>query len=292
MELIDTHCHVHEAQANLAAGDPVREKWLNGGKGDADAIIRDANNAGVTQLVCVGTDVADSMVAVNFVRTRPGTWASIGIHPHEAERYVNNKGSLDEFARLAAEPKIESKVIAVGECGLDYYYNHSSKVAQEKILRFQIELALQHDLPLIFHIRDAFDDFWPIYDSYVDSYGASNSATSTKLRGVVHSFSAGSHELDDVLARGLYVGLNGIMTFTKDISPRGQLAAAKAVPLDKLLLETDAPYLTPAPYRGKMCEPKHVRVTMEFLAALREESGPELAAATTTNARQLFDLHG
>jgi TatD DNase family protein len=106
---------------------------------------------------------------------------------------------------------------------------------------------------------------------------------------VVHSFTAGQKQLDEALERGLYIGLNGIMTFTKDAD---QLAAAKNVPAGRLLLETDAPYLTPAPYRGTICEPKHVRLTLEFLAAMRDEGAVQLAAATTTNARRLFNLHG
>jgi TatD DNase family protein len=130
-------------------------------------------------------------------------------------------------------------------------------------------------LPLIFHVREAFDDFFSTYDQYKG------------LRGVVHSFSADTRVLDKILSRGLYIGLNGIMTFTKD---QKQLEAAKAVPLNRLLLETDAPYLTPVPFRGKICEPKYVRVTAEFLSHLRGETLEELAAATTRNAAELFKL--
>lgn len=304
IQLIDTHCHIHEAQGSLADGDPVRDKWLQAGKDNADDIVQAAVDDGVTHMLCVGVDVADSAVAVDFVQSRPVTSASIGIHPHEADRYADGDTALRDFAALALRPK----VVAVGECGLDYYYNHSPKADQARILRFQIELALQHDLPMIFHVRDAFDDFWPIFDSYVTN--------GQSIRGVIHSFSAGRMELEQILVRGLYVGLNGIMTFTKDAE---QLAAARAVPLDKLLLETDAPYLTPKPYRGKICEPKHVRETLKFLAALREDGGPhslvasdttsnhglisltggglseaakKLAITTTTNARHLFNLHG
>lgn len=271
MEIVDTHCHIHEAQPGLAEADPVAAKWLEGGFTDADKIIADAEKAHVTSLLCVGTDVADSEVAVDFVQGRPQAWASIGIHPHEAHRYIGDTDGLVKFAGLAGR----QKVVAVGECGLDYYYAHSPKDAQEKILRFQIELALQHGLPMVFHVRDAFDDFWPIFDSYKD------------IRGVVHSFTAGEKELERVLSRGLYVGLNGIMTFTKDT---GQLAAAKAVPRDKLLIETDAPYLTPTPYRGKMCEPKHAATTLSFLAKLQEVTDQQLAGETTANARRLFSL--
>src|SRR5690606_9318752 len=135
--------------------------------------------------------------------------------------------------------------------------------------------AAEHDLPLIFHVREAFKDFWSIFDDF------------RGLRGVVHSFTSDKRDLEQILSRGLYVGLNGIMTFTKRTE---QLEAAKSVPLDKLVLETDAPFLTPTPFRGKICEPKHVRTVGEFLADLRGEKLEDLAAATTANARKLFKL--
>ena len=222
-------------------------------------------------MLCVGCTLEDSEDAISFVADRPNLWATIGLHPHEAKRYDNNKTSLAHFQALAAQPK----VVAVGETGLDYYYNHSPRAAQQALLRFQLEVGQEHDLPFIFHVRDAFEDFWPIFDEY------------TGARGVVHSFSSDQRQLDEVLKRGLYVGLNGIMTFTKQES---QLEAAKAVPLDKLLLETDAPFLTPRPLRGTICEPKHVRVTAEFLSDLRGESLASLSAATTANAMALFNL--
>ncbi len=273
MDIVDTHCHIHQAQPSLEGSDSVRTKWLTAGKDDADVIIADAIQAGVTGMICVGTDVADSVVAVDFVQGRQHVWVSIGIHPHEAERYINDNASLADFAALASRPK----VVAVGECGLDYYYNHSSKPDQVKILRHQIELALQHDLPMVFHVRDAFDDFWKVFDDYQG------------IRGVIHSFTAGPDELERVLGRGLHVGLNGIMTFTKD---QQQLAAAKAVPLDRLVVETDAPYLTPAPYRGNISEPKHAATTLSFLAKLQGRTDQQLADETTANARRLFDLEG
>jgi TatD DNase family protein len=184
---------------------------------------------------------------------------------------VHDHHALQQFRDLANK----AKVIAIGETGLDYFYEHSPREEQERLLRFQLDIAAEHHLPLIFHVRDAFEDFWPIFDSY------------SGLRGVIHSFSATSRELAQILSRGLYVGLNGIMTFTKDTA---QLDAAKAVPLDRLLLETDAPFLTPVPYRGTICQPKHVRDTAEFLASLRGEGLDELARASTRNAQKLFGI--
>lgn len=255
MELVDTHCHIHFPDYGL----------------DPDDVMDDAKQAGVTRLICVGCTLDDSKTAVDFASEHENVWASIGLHPHEASDYVNDHKSLQSFRDLAAKPK----VVAIGECGLDYYYEHSSKENQEKLLRYQLDLAIEHNLPLIFHVRDAFDDFWQIIDDYTD------------IRGVIHSFSASKKDVEKIVSRGLYVGLNGIMTFTKN---QEQLEAAKAVPLDNLLLETDAPFLTPVPFRGKICQPKHVRVTAEFLGGLRGESLESLAASTTANAKRLFNL--
>ena len=140
-------------------------------------------------------------------------------------------------------------------------------------------MALKHNLPLIFHIRDAFDDFFAVVDEYA--------AKGQKLKGVVHSFSAHMPQLQGSLKRGFYISLNGIMTFTSDPL---QLQAAKAVPIDKLVLETDAPFLTPKPFRGTMCEVKQVVLTAKFLSELRSEPLELLAAKTTSNAQKLFRL--
>lgn len=272
ISLTDTHCHIHEAIYNEPGDDGVKNKWLDGGKPDPDKMIADAKSNGVDKLICVGTSSADSHLAVGFVADRPDTWAGIGIHPHESKDHLGmGQKVLDAFKELVSA----KKVVAVGECGLDYFYTHSPKADQLKMLRFQIELAVANNLPLIFHVRDAFDDFWPVFDSYEG------------LRGVIHSFSATKKELHEILGRNLYVGLNGIMTFTKRAE---QLEAAKAVPKDKILLETDAPFLTPVPLRGNICEPKHVRLTAEFLAHLRDETLEELAANSTKNANELFNL--
>jgi TatD DNase family protein len=269
MQLTDTHCHIQEAFVG-DNDDAVHERWAKAHK-DPDQMIADAAAAGVTRLVCVGCTVPDSMLAVAFAQNRPQCWAAIGIHPHEAQRYLQDQKAQDDFLRLATK----SKVVAVGECGLDYFYNHSPKAAQEKMLRFQLELASEHGLPLIFHVREAFQDFWPIFDEY------------SEVTGVIHSFTATQKELDDALSRGLYIGLNGITTFMKDSA---QLAAAKAVPLHRLLLETDAPFLTPSPERGRICEPKHVRLTAAFLSQLRGEPLEQIVEATTHNAQLLFSF--
>lgn len=255
MELVDTHCHIHSSDYPL----------------DAEEVIIRAHESNVTKLLCVGEDLEDSRLAVKFVVKHPNTWASVGIHPHESARYLKETGLQAKMEALLKRPK----VVAIGECGLDYYYNHSPKAAQQEILKLQLDLARTHNLPLLFHIREAFDDFWSVFDSYPGP------------KGIVHSFTATKKELAEALERGLYIGLNGIMTFTKN---EAQIAAAKAVPLDRLVLETDAPFLTPAPYRGTINEPKNVLVTADFLARLRGEDLASLATATGQNVHKLFGI--
>lgn len=270
MEFVDTHCHIHEAGTDTAGDEFVRDKWAKAGITKPEPLIEQAKAAKVTRLICVGCTVRDSQLAVDLAAKQTGCWASVGIHPHEAKDHL--KAAVQtRFAELVGQPK----VVAIGECGLDYYYTHSSKTDQLKVLKFQLELAKRHNLPLIFHVRDAFDDFWPVFDNFKG------------LRGVVHSFSATTKELDQILSRNLYVGLNGIMTFAKSAE---QLAAAKAIPLEQLVLETDAPFLTPTPERGTICTPKHLVRTAEFLAGLRDEKLADLARKTTQNACNLFVL--
>jgi TatD DNase family protein len=268
LALVDTHCHIQSAGRHDGERT-TRELWAKAGDADPDAIIERAHDAGVGTLVCVGCDGPDSQLAVDFVQNRDKCYAAIGLHPHEAQKYIGQKGLLDAFAGLVARPK----VVAVGECGLDYFYNHSPKAAQLEMLHFQIELALKADLPMIFHVREAFDDFWPVFESY------------RGIRGVLHSFTDSEEHLRRAITRGLFIGVNGIVTFAK--RPEQQ-AMYRAIPLEHLLLETDAPFLTPVPDRGKICEPYHIRTTAEFLADLRGESIETVARVTTRNAQHLF----
>lgn len=259
--MIDSHCHIHSDDYGL----------------NADKVIESATSDGVVKFVCIGSSVEDSKRAIKFASKRANCWASIGLHPHEAKLGTLALLQLKNILDNENDASINDfqKVVAIGECGLDYHYMHSSKEEQAEALHFQIKLALDHDLPLIFHIRDAFDEFWPIFDQY------------PKARGVVHSFTAGPDELDRVLSRGLFVGINGIITFTKD---QEQLDAAKAVPLKSLLTETDAPFLTPSPFRGKINESKYILQITKFLSDLRDEPFKELAKVTSENAEKLYNI--
>lgn len=254
MQLIDTHCHLQFGKLNARLKE----------------VLRDAKKAEVTKIICVGTTLADSRQATEIASEHNNVWTAAGVHPHDARSYVEDSDSKDTFIKILNTPR----TVAVGEIGLDYYKDYCPRELQIKALRSQIEASLELELPYIFHVRDAFSDFWPIFDEYKIK------------RAVIHSFTAGTKTLNQILDREIYVGLNGIMTFTRD---HAQLDAAKAVPLKSLMLETDAPFLTPKPHSG-ICEPKHVRTTAEFLAKLRGESLEQLADATSKNARELFGI--
>jgi TatD DNase family protein len=271
MELVDTHCHIQSAGLGEGGERVTRQLWAKSPYLTSQELVDNATAAEVTKLIVVGCDASDSQLAIDFVSDQENCFASVGIHPHEAKEYVNNVDLQNEFVKLLKKPK----VVSIGECGLDYYYNHSDKKDQVPILRFQIELALKHDLPIIFHVREAFDDFWPILGSY------------SGIRGVVHSFTDNRRNLEKAVERGLYVGVNGIATFAK--KPE-QIEIYKSVPLTSLLLETDAPFLTPHPFRGTTNEPKHIRSIASYLARLHETSVDNLADITTSNAKKLFGI--
>lgn len=255
MEFVDTHCHIHFQDYQL----------------DPEEVIAAAAAEGVTKLICVGCSMEDSSLGIQFAADHQRVWASIGVHPHEAARHLKEPDLAKRLGLMARQPK----VVAVGECGLDYFYAHASKADQLKLLTLQLDLAMQANLPVIFHVRQAFDDFWPIYERYKG------------LRGVLHSFTDSQANLERALGHGLYIGVNGIATFTKDES---QKAMYKAIPLDRLLLETDAPFLTPTPYRGTINQSKYVRVTAAYLSNLRDESIDSIAVATSANALALFGV--
>jgi TatD DNase family protein len=274
IELIDTHCHIQSA-GNSIGEHATRELWAGDSALTGDTIIARAHEAGVSQLICVGCDLEDSHLAIDFVKQRQNCWASVGIHPHEAQHYATNSEKKAAFAALIREPK----VIGIGECGLDYFYQHSPKADQLTLLHFQFQLAQDADLPMIFHVREALDDFWPVFDSY--------NTAERQIRGVLHSFTDNRANLEKALQRGLYIGVNGIATFAKSET---QLAVYRSIPLDRILLETDAPFLTPVPYRGTINESKYIRVIADFIAKLRGESFENLSYASTSNARTHFGL--
>ncbi len=255
--LIDTHAHIH----------------FEDYRPEIEGVLSRAAAADVTKIVTIGCDDTDSASAVAVARAFENVWATVGLHPHEADRGFE---ALEEVARLS---ELE-KVVGIGEYGLDYNREGYDVEAQERAMRFQLELAMERDLASVFHVRDAFADFFRIIDEY-DVKGNED------FRGVVHCFTAGPQEMQAAVDRGLYVALNGIMTFTKD---NEQLEAARTLPLEHLVLETDSPYLSPVPKRGQRNEPANTALTAQFLADLRGEALEDLTAATTANAEKLFGI--
>jgi TatD DNase family protein len=248
---VDSHCHLPE--------DPA----------EADAIVDAARAAGVEWLVCVGTDLATSRAAVALAERRADVVATVGLHPHDAVRLADE---WEELADLARAPR----VVAVGECGLDHHYEHSPGPDQAAAFRAQIRLA--HDLgrTLVIHTREAWDETFAI----LDDEGVPD-------RTVFHCFTGGPDEAGACLARGAVLSFSGIVTFKHAHDVR---AAAAITPRDRLLVETDSPYLAPVPHRGRPNRPAWVGAVGEGLAAARAEIVETVANATLANATRLFPV--
>lgn len=251
MLFTDTHCHIHEESYE-----------------DREAAYERAMEAGVHRLFCVGTDISTSKEAVDFAMSHESAWAIIGIHPHEAKHEAEK---LDELRALLEDSNTAAKIVGIGEIGLDYFYNHSPKEVQIAVLEQQIALAREFDLPISFHVREAFDDFWPIFEA------------SGAPRGVLHSYTDNLSNLQEATSHGLYVGVNGISTFARD-----KADVYAAIPAENMVLETDAPFLTPVPRRGIINEPAFVTHVAQFIANLQSISLQELSRVTERNATNLF----
>lgn len=252
--LVDSHCH-------LDFPDYV---------GTVDQVVARARAAGVGVCVSIGTEL-NRFPGVRAVAERfADVWCSVGVHPHEAEKEL-----LDGAAALIAEAA-HPKVVAIGETGLDYYYEHAPRAPQQENFRSHIAAARQTKLPVIVHTRDADDDTIAILRDEMGK-GA--------FTGLIHCFTGTQMLADAALELGLYISVSGIATFKNSHPLRDVI---KSVPLERLLVETDAPYLAPVPHRGKTNEPAFVVHTAAMLAALKGVTPEELAAATTENFFRLF----
>lgn len=250
---IDTHAHLDDR-----AFDP-----------DRAALVADlhARGAGV---ITVGADMPSSRTAVRLAQRHRRIWATAGVHPHVAKTV--SPSVLREIERLAQEPK----VVAIGEIGLDYYRDLSPRNVQRSAFRDQLALARRMGRPIVLHNREATDDVLATLREAGPSH-----------RGVVHSFLGDVTLAASFLDLGLYLGVGGPITYPANVSLREAVAR---IPLDRLLLETDCPYLTPVPHRGKRNEPAYVEIVAEAVAALRGESPAAVREATTQNALELFGL--
>ena len=245
--LVDTHCHLYDTR-----GVPLAD------------VLAAAQAAGVATMVNVGCDAATTASAIDVAEQHDHIWATAGLHPHEA------KHGVQTIVPFLDHPK----VIAVGEAGLDYYYDHSPRAEQRAAFAAQIQLAHERRLPLIIHTRDAWEDTFDVL-----------AAEGTPERTVFHCFTGGPDEARRCLALGAFLSFSGIVTFKTAVDLH---AAAVLCPTDRLLAETDSPYLAPVPHRGRTNQPAYVAHVVEHLAALRHTSAEAVAAETTANACLAF----
>lgn len=280
----DSHCHVQE--------EFLRGEEGTGGAGDVDGavpghagleeILSRARDAGVDRMVCIGTGLATSRQAVAVARATaagdatPRAWASIGLHPHDAGEGVDEVAAFLEAS--LAESEADRVVVAVGECGLDYYYEHSPREAQRAAFAAQIELAHARDLALVIHARDAWHDIFDVLD-----------AEGVPDRTVLHCFTGGPDEVDRCLRAGMYVSFSGIVTFKNAADVR---AAVERCPLERLLVETDSPFLAPVPHRGRTNEPAYLPLVGEAVAAVKRCTVDEVRERSASAAAIVFCTNG
>jgi TatD DNase family protein len=257
MELVDTHCHLNfDAYAS-----------------DLDAVLEAARAVGVTRFIVPAIDLETSAQVVALAERFEGVYAAVGIHPNSTANYTPQM--LDDLRRLLPHPK----VVAVGEIGLDYYWNFSPHSLQQAAFEAQLALANEFELPVIIHNRDA-------HEATLDTLSAWQ-PIQPQRPGVLHSFSGDNEHAARALALGFYLGFTGPVTYKKAETTR---AVAAQVPLDRILVETDSPYLTPVPHRGKRNSPAYIPYIVQELARVRHTTELEIAQASTENALRLFNL--
>jgi len=286
MQLVDSHTHVH----------------FKAFEGEMEDVIRRAQAADVL-MITVGTQKDTSKKAVEVAREHDGVWATVGLHPnHTPEQEFTDPNELSDIANVKTRSESfdanyyrelaqDPKCVGIGECGLDFFHipknlDRASVIKkQTEMFMAQVELATELELPLVVHCRDAYEEQAQLIKETISS-------GKLPARGVMHCFGGTVKDAEKFLELGFMIGITGIVTFPprkgEDVNPAQEVA--KMVPLDKLLIETDAPYLSPAPVRGQKNEPAFVRHIAEFIADLRGISLEELAEATTANAKRLFKI--
>jgi TatD DNase family protein len=255
--LIDSHAHIQGNEYD----------------GEVEAVIERARGAGVEKIIAVGGagDMSSNTDAIALADSFPDIYATVGMHPHDAKDVGTEE--LRALSELTAHPK----VVAVGETGLDYYYNHSPRDMQRRVFSQFIRIARQTGLPIVVHERDATKDAAEL----LRSEGAG------ELRGVIHCFTGNYEAACAYLDLGLYLSFTGIITFKNAESLRD---VVRKVPLEHMLIETDSPFLTPVPHRGKRNEPAYVRFVAETVAIIRGISLEQVARITSANAQNLFEI--
>ncbi len=258
MTLIDSHCHLDHEQFNA----------------DRTAVIERALEAGVTRMLAIGTGDGppDLEAGIRMADLHPAIYATVGVHPHEAK-----KGSSETYKRLAELLK-HPKVLALGEIGLDYHYDFSPRELQREAFVEQMRVAAEARKPIVIHTREAWADTLDLIEAYW---------VPTGLPGIMHCFSGGPSEAEVCVALGFYLSFGGIVTFPKTVDLQ---EAARRAPADRILVETDAPYLAPVPRRGKRNEPAFMVETARKVAELRGVTVEEIAQATSENFLRLTGL--
>ena len=252
--LVDSHAHVDDERFDA----------------DRDAVLERAAAAGIELIINIGADMASSARSIALAEKYSQIYAAVGMHPHDAKDMQEQ--DYNQLLRWAAHPK----VVAIGEIGLDYHYDLSPRPVQKEVFLRQLDIARQTGKPFIIHEREAHADTFEIVRTAAKG-----------LEGVFHCFSGSVETAREYLKLGFYISVAGPVTFPKSAKTK---EVAKDVPLDRLLVETDSPYLTPQAFRGRRNEPAHVRLVAEEIAALRNLPLAELALATTQNARRLFRI--
>jgi len=249
--LIDSHCHIHDTTYFDSSSDEV---------------LIHAHENGVDKCIVIGTTPQDSLVARDFAKNHSEVWWTYGYHPNE---YDGNREKLaQDLQRATAEAINTPKMVAIGEIGLDYHFDGYNRAWQIYLLENMLQIAQEQCLPISFHIRDAFDDFWPIFDNF------------HLVTSVLHSFSDSAVNLEQGMKRGLFFGINGLSTFANIPHP----------PLERIILETDAPFLTPKPFRGTINKPGYIKNIADWAAEYYGTSFDEVANITTANAEKLFKI--
>ena len=250
--IVDTHCHLYFEDL----------------KKDLDGVLNRANDLGVNKFICVGTNLSDSYESLSLAQKYKNIYATAGIHPHDA------KDAGGDYLQELRELLDNEKIVAVGEMGLDYFRNISNSEVQKTVFKDQLILAEETNKPIVFHNREADEDIINILSDFPN------------VIGVAHCFSSSYETAIKLIEMGFYISFSGNLTFKNSHLPE----VAKKLPLDRLLVETDSPFLSPVPFRGKTNEPGRTRYVVEKLAEIFDSDIDQIASITTANAKNLFNL--
>lgn len=248
--LVDSHCHIHDKGIFELSPDET---------------LAHAHANGVDKCIAIGTDPRDSLAARDFAADHPEVWWTFGYHPND---YNGDRSQLEADITSVKPALGDQKLVAIGEIGLDYHFDGYNKDFQRYLLENMLQIAQDYNLPVSFHVRDAFDDFWPILDNF-------HIPTS-----VLHSYSDSKKNLKEGLERGFYFGVNGLATFADIVHP----------PLERILLETDAPFLTPKPFRGTINMPGYVKNIAGWAAEYYQQDFSTVSKITTENVEKVFKI--